>query len=94
MRADDPLLGAVQRDAAERATSVRRDAGIGGIRTEGGAPKRRRVGQGLVLARKFNELARMFDAVTTVADLRMRRGEPPVAEMLDGVFKKVFKDKW
>lgn len=66
------------RDAAERATSVRRDAGIGGIRTEGGAPKRRRVGQGLVLARKFNELARMFDAVTTVADLRMRRGEPPL----------------
>ena len=63
---------------AERQGVEARAAGLGGLRTEGDAPKRRRVSQGLVLPRKFVELSSMFDAVATVADLRMRRGEPPL----------------
>jgi len=42
------------------------------------ATKRRRVARGLELPRKFQELAQMFDAIATVADLRARRGEPPL----------------
>eukprot|EP01043_Picozoa_sp_COSAG02_P049066 COSAG02_NODE_4892_length_4859_cov_1.859874_3_plen_362_part_00 len=71
------------------------------VAREGGdtAPKRRRVEQshgGLVLPRKFTDLAQMFDAVTKVADLRLRRGEPPLFSAIvaaaAGVYGKTADD--
>ena len=51
---------------------------------------------GLVLPRKFTELAEMFDAVTKVADLRMRRGEAPLFSAIvaaaAGVYGKTSND--
>ncbi len=61
--------------------TAQRSAARGARGGEDAVPKRRRVEQkqgGLVLPRKFTELAQMFDAVTKVADLRLRRGEPPL----------------
>lgn len=89
-----PPLPSASTGGAAHASDARMARGGGDT-----VPKRRRVEQsqgGLVLPRKFTELAQMFDAVTKVADLRLRRGEPPLFSAIvaaaAGVYGKTADD--
>ena len=80
------------RTANGRALDAGRDSG------SSAAQKRRRLTEeeGLVLPQKFTALCAMFDAVTKVADLRLRRGEPPlfsaIAAAAAGLYGKTSDD--